>query len=409
MRPRQSVRMRRNCSLALIACLVLSIAGPATARSAWKRRIDHLVGRRPMGVAVRYGDHLIYSRKARAKRAPASNEKLLLSMALLDAFGPAERIETSFAARARSPGVVEGNLWVLGQGDPTVTAGGRYAWSLSMRATRVGRMVRAIKRAGIRRIEGRVMGNKGYFARDWWAPGWDSYFPSQEIPLPTALAFDGNVHRGRHISDPEKRLAVALTRALRTEGVRVTGTPGAGVRPEGLNEIALVSSPRLHSLMRHMNRQSSNFFAEMLGKRLGAERFGPNGTIDKGARAVRRYAAQGGVAIAAEDSSGLSYSNRVSPRGIVRLLANADRRSWGKALRRTLPKPGQGTLKDRLAGVGVRAKTGTLNGISALSGWVWLRRRGGWAEFSILSRGLTKTHAMAIEGDIVRTITRAGR
>ncbi len=401
--------MRRICSLALIACLVLSIAGPAAARSAWKRRIDHLVGRRSMGVAVRYGDRLIYSRKDRAKRVPASNEKLLLSMALLDAFGPAERIETSFAARSTSSGVVEGHLWVLGQGDPTITAGGRYARSLPLRATRVGRMVRAIKRAGIRRIEGRVMGNKGYFARDWWAPGWDSYFPSQEIPLPTALTFDGNVHRGRHIGDPEKRLAVALTRALRTEGVRVTGEPGAGIRPEGLDEVAMVSSPRLRSLLRHMNRQSSNFFAEVLGKRLGAERFGLYGTIDKGARAILRYAGRRNVTIGARDSSGLSYSNRVSPRGIVRLLADADRTSWGQALRRTLPKPGQGTLEDRLAGVRLRAKTGTLDGISALSGWVWLRRRNGWAGFSILSRGLTKTRAMAIEGDIVRTIIRAGR
>jgi len=147
----------------------------------------------------------------------------------------------------------------------------------------------------------------------------------------------------------------------------------------------------------------------MLGKRLGAERSGPYGTIAKGARAIRRYAALRGVTIGAQDSSGLSYSNRVSPRGVVRLLANAGGRSWGRTLRTSLPSPGQGTLKDRLKGVPVRAKTGTLDLISALSGWVWLRRRGGWAEFSILSEGLTKTRAMAIEGDIVRTITRSGR
>jgi D-alanyl-D-alanine carboxypeptidase/D-alanyl-D-alanine-endopeptidase (penicillin-binding protein 4) len=401
--------MRRICASALVLLLMLSIAGPAGARSTWKRRIDRLVGGRSMGVAVRYGDHLIYARKSRAKRIPASNEKLLLSMALLDAFGPGDRARTSFAARSTSSGVIEGNLWVLGQGDPTITVGGGYAWSLPVRATRVGRMVRAIKDAGIRRIQGRVMGNKGYFARDWWAPGWSSYFPSQEIPLPTSLTFDGNVHRGRHIRDPEKRLAVALTRALRTEGVRVTGEPGAGVRPDGLSEVANVSSPTLRALMRYMNRQSSNFFAEMLGKRLGAERYGPYGTIDKGARAIRRYAARRSVGIRTQDSSGLSYLNRVSPRGIVRLLANAERRSWGEALRRTLPKPGQGTLKDRLKGVPLRAKTGTLDYVSALSGWVWLRRRSDWAEFSILSGGLTKTRAMAIEGDIVRTIARSGR
>jgi D-alanyl-D-alanine carboxypeptidase len=57
----------------------------------------------------------------------------------------------------------------------------------------------------------------------------------------------------------------------------------------------------------------------------------------------------------------------------------------------------------------LRAKTGTLDYVSALSGWVWLRRRSDWAEFSILSGGLTKTRAMAIEGDIVRTIARSAR
>ena len=50
----------------------------------------------------------------------------------------------------------------------------------------------------------------------------------------------------------------------------------------------------------------------------------------------------------------------------------------------------------------VRAKTGTLIGISALSGWVWLEREGTWAEFSVMSRGMSKSAAAAIEDRIVR-------
>ena len=77
--------------------------------------------------------------------------------------------------------------------------------------------------------------------------------------------------------------------------------------------------------------------------------------------------------------------NRVSAAGIVRLLQIAERAPWGETLRGTLPAAGEGTLHDRLAGVTLRAKTGTLIDVSALSGWVWLEREDDWAEFSILS------------------------
>jgi D-alanyl-D-alanine carboxypeptidase len=54
--------------------------------------------------------------------------------------------------------------------------------------------------------------------------------------------------------------------------------------------------------------------------------------------------------------------------------------------------------------VRLRAKTGTLDEISALSGWVWLERVRDWAEFSILSRGITKTRSMQIENAIVGVV-----
>jgi D-alanyl-D-alanine carboxypeptidase/D-alanyl-D-alanine-endopeptidase (penicillin-binding protein 4) len=110
------------------------------------------------------------------------------------------------------------------------------------------------------------------------------------------------------------------------------------------------------------------------------------------------------VSVVAYDSSGLSYRNRVRPQDLVALLRFAETRPWGSAFRAGLPTGDQGTLEDRLVGVKVRAKTGTLIEISALSGWVWLDHEGGWAEFSIMSRGMSKSAAVAIEDRIVRIL-----
>ena len=87
------------------------------------------------------------------------------------------------------------------------------------------------------------------------------------------------------------------------------------------------------------------------------------------------------------------------------MLWDADGAAWGGVLRSSLPAGGQGTLKDRLTNVRIHAKTGTLDDASALSGWVWLQRTGGWAEFSILSSGFNEWTAKTIEDRIVRIVS----
>ena len=112
----------------------------------------------------------------------------------------------------------------------------------------------------------------------------------------------------------------------------------------------------------------------------------------------------------AKDGSGLSYANRVSPRGLVRLLGHVEETApYYAALRRGLPAAGQGTLEDRLGGVRLRAKTGSLDGVSALSGWVRLKRTGSWAEFSILSGGMPYYTAKGVEDRIMRVLSELGR
>ena len=412
----------RNRSVGLLAALAMlvALAGPAAAQvepipsspsttaatgeagpeilapdDPWAKRIKSLIGRRAMSVAIGLDGVWMYRQDASVRRTPASNEKLLLSLAILDRLGPDHPLPTRAMTEDDdlSDGIVNGPLWILGSGNPEVTT--------KTMAALAGR----IENAGINKISGRVIGSKRGFGRDWDAPGWKSYFPRDYVPLPTALTFNFNVSGGVHIRNPEKRAAAALTKALRNKGVKVTGTPGLGISPAvGLDEVGEVGGPTLETVLRHMNVPSSNFRAEVLGKLLGYHRAGAPGTIAKGAAAIEAFANARGGNLDANDGSGLSYSNKVPPQGMVELLWYAEDEPWGGDLRATLPKGGEGTLASRVRSVTVRAKTGTLDGISALSGWVWLKQENRWAAFSIISRGMPKTTASGIEDAIVTTL-----
>src|ERR687892_115656 len=313
----------RGCIVAgVVAACVASSAGPASAtsvaipttgapRPGWAVEIDRLVGGLPVGVSVRDEGVDLYGHGAARRQAPASNEKLVLSMALLNALEPEAALVTQAAAGATPvAGILAGDLWILGSGDPDIR-------DATMRL-----LAQRVRDAGVTHIEGAVVGSTGYFKRDWFAPGWKRDFPRSQVALPTALTFEGNQAGGIHVSDPELR------------------------------------------------------------------------------------AAGWGVELRALDGSGLSYANRVSPRGLTRLLEAAEDLPWGEALREALPEPGQGTLGGRLRHLQVHAKTGTLRSISALSGYVWLRRAGSWASFSILTRDVSKSVAVRLEDRIVRILAR---
>jgi D-alanyl-D-alanine carboxypeptidase/D-alanyl-D-alanine-endopeptidase (penicillin-binding protein 4) len=362
----------------------------------WMKRIDALAGD-TTSVALGMDGTYLYERADTRSRTPASNEKLALSMALLDTFGRDYRIVTHAAVAGTEEGVVAGDLWILGRGDPEVSR------------ARIAALAERIADGGITRVRGRIMGSTSYFRHDWWATGWRKGISRDYVALPTALTFRGNVVAGVHVRDPEQQAAVALTNDLETLSVAVAGTPGAGPAPRGLTDVAAVHSRPLGDILTTMNRWSSNFDAEVLGKLLGASVSGTPGTIAKGAAAIESWAAAQGVDWTAYDSSGLSYADRATAGGIVRLLWAADEAPWGRALRLSLPKGGQGTLHDRLRDVTLHAKTGSLENISALSGWVWLEHEDAWAEFSILSSGLDKPAAASIEDRIVRLVSSKAR
>jgi len=382
------MRIRRGLTWpALLVAASLVGSSVSAAPTAASSELDRLARGGDASVVVAARGETLYEHAGDEKRTPASVQKVLLSMALFDELGPGRRITTRVLS-AKATGDV-GNLWVAGGGDASMVSG----FGDSTR-TGVQRLAKRIERAGIERVRGSVIVDSSLFANDWHAPGWQPW--SRDFAnRPTALAVDGNVS-----PNPPLAFGTALTDALEKRGIAVGQGPRSSRVPARVRVIARVPSAPLRTLITHMNVTSSNFYAEMLGKFLGARVFGPPGTMSKGARAIEQFAARHDVELIANDSSGLSYANRVSARDLVALLEHARRQRWGRALSHSLPGPGQGTLASRLAGVPVHAKTGTLwNGASALVGWVRLRT-GGIAEFAILSHGSRKS----IENAIVKRI-----
>jgi D-alanyl-D-alanine carboxypeptidase/D-alanyl-D-alanine-endopeptidase (penicillin-binding protein 4) len=137
---------------------------------------------------------------------------------------------------------------------------------------------------------------------------------------------------------------------------------------------------------------SNNFFAETLLKALGAH-FGSGGSTLAGALVVKRFARTLGTGVRQVDGSGLTRSNRVTPAQVARLLVAMRRDPAGDAFLHSLPVAGrEGTVAHRMRGTAAagrcRTKTGTLTGVSALSGYCF-DRYGRTMAFSILMNRVT--------------------
>ena len=318
------------------------------------------------------GDGLLFADSSSKPRIPASNQKLFVTAALLAELGPAARLQTRVYARGgldgRRESVVAGDLVIVGDGDPAFGTG-RFARAHDQPATRVSELARNVAAAGVKRVKGRILADATIFDRERRAGPYLS-------PL-SGLSFNNGYDGGDYARSPELVAAKGLKSALRKRGVRVKGQvgranlPAAALRSEPL---ASVASPTVAKLIEETNVPSNNFFAEMLLKRLAATS-GRKGTRQRGNDKVETFAASVGTAVESVDGSGLSRRNRVSPKHVGRLLvAMAHDEQNSTAYIDSLPVAGrEGTVADRMRGTAAegncRTKTGTLSGVSALSGY----------------------------------------
>lgn len=161
-------------------------------------------------------------------------------------------------------------------------------------------------------------------------------------------------------------------------------------------------SPPLKDILQTVNKKSQNLWTELLLRTLGAE-FGENGSSRQGIQAVKSFLKRTGIdpnTISIADGSGLSRHNLVSPLQIITLLRYIRRHQFGEAFYNSLPVAGlDGTLKRRMLGTNaqekVRAKTGTLNHVKALSGYIQSKDNEEFV-FSIIANNYTVPTAMAV-------------
>lgn len=197
------------------------------------------------------------------------------------------------------------------------------------------------------------------------------------------------------VADPPLFAAGALREALEEKGLLVHGSTRSVAEAHGsplgantlfapalangrhVRVLAIHTSPRLLDVLEVVNKQSNNFMAEQVVRTIGRVARG-DGTVQGGTSAVRDFVVEtlgsDGDAIELFDGSGLSPLNRVTAGSVIRLLEYAFDTTLWPSFWKTLPETGAPRELRRMlrtpAEGRVRAKTGTIRRVSALSGYV---------------------------------------
>jgi serine-type D-Ala-D-Ala carboxypeptidase/endopeptidase (penicillin-binding protein 4) len=414
--------------------------------------------------------------------APASNMKLFTSAAALEYLGPDFRFVTYLLADGPiRDGVLEGNLYLFGTGDPTL--GSRFAQAP---APPLVALADSLLARGIREIRGDLIGDGSFFAGPGTGEGWQpdnlnawyapqagalsvhenlvrvevrpgapggppelSYVPGGEgvTVLNQAVTGGGGridvrrmeyggpiVVRGRiasgnasfavSVGDPAMyaaalfrdvlvRREIALHGAVRVitdaDSSPVTSRKVFAPAYDGdaprLQVLGVHTSVPLLEILTVINHRSQNFYSEQVLRSLGRA-VGGDGSAVAGGWAVKQLLARAGVDTAGvhvADGCGLSPLNQASAHSFVALLDYMARSPHGDAFRETLPVAGEVRRFRRMGGTpaagNLQAKTGTIERVSALSGYV-TAANGERLAFSIISNDISVPRGKYIENMI---------
>jgi D-alanyl-D-alanine carboxypeptidase/D-alanyl-D-alanine-endopeptidase (penicillin-binding protein 4) len=328
------------------------------------------------GCAVRLrGDSTVWERDAWRRMLPASTLKTLAAASLRNLLGPSDGLSTRLLRTGPlTDSVVQGDLVLEGGGDPSFA---REPDSLALE-----RAARELRAGGLRGVRGSlVIRDPLLKPSDSPWPGswdWDNSLTDCDGGAPTGISVDGNCPNDSSQAHPHRRIARRLRAALERAGIQVTG----GDRHElGISSPATdtalktwTSAP-LDTLLAQALWKSSNHDMETFG--LVAGRTDPVSSRRAGIAAVRRDLSGIGFDTTRNDVadlSGLSRKNAISTGAMARALARMSRDPRRNVFP-LLPSPGQGTLKKRFqrtlpAGTQLRAKTGSLDGVSTLVGLI---------------------------------------
>ena len=275
--------------------VVLAAASPAT--GSLKTRLDRAL--RVQGVsssqtgAIVYDlslDAYVYRKNQALALKPASNEKLPVAVTALSILQPGYTIPTELRAKGHQTGSVwNGKLILKGYGDPALSG------------SQLGRLARAVGKKGITHVTGAIVGDETFFDKVRVGPGWKASFYKNECPPLSALIVNRGHFRGYITSRPALAAAKMLRSKLVDRGIKVDGRAKLGRADPSSAVIATERSPALRWLVRSMDRQSDNFYAETFVKLLGALEAN-EGSTTAGRRVIRRSCDAGTCRSAASSS-----------------------------------------------------------------------------------------------------------
>jgi D-alanyl-D-alanine carboxypeptidase/D-alanyl-D-alanine-endopeptidase (penicillin-binding protein 4) len=345
----------------------------------------------PACVLVSEADRTLYEVAADTPVIPASTLKLVTAATVLAHLDASETLRTTAERSAPvTDGVLAGDLWLVGGGDPVLATGpppdGPGEGEAPVR-TPVEALADRIVATGIRSVQGRVLGDESRYDALRGVPSWPARYQQRDEvgPLSALTVNDGFVPApgggADAYPDPPAGAAAVLTQLLRARGVEVAGEPGSGVAPpEVATEVAAIDSPPVLALVGQMLRESDNGTAELLLKEVG-HRVAGEGSTAAGAAVAEETLASLGLPMAGVDvvdGSGLDRGNQVTCRLLHDLLRAVDAGGQvegglavagvtGTLARRFLDTPVSGHL---------RAKTGSLNNVASLAGYADTRNEG---------------------------------
>jgi D-alanyl-D-alanine carboxypeptidase/D-alanyl-D-alanine-endopeptidase (penicillin-binding protein 4) len=424
----------------------------------------------PSQVAVKVASldtgRTLYEENAAKLLHPASNMKIYTVAAALDRLTPDFRFKTSAYAQAApdASGTVRGDLTVYGRGDPSFAASfnnGDYYKAIDDFAARIAA-------AGVKRVEGNIVGDESYFTGGRLGYGWEWddlqwYYGAEisaltvndnsldlfvkpgtavgaqaivttgpvtplvtiinrvttsprgtrrnvmvvrplgtnnieltgSVPLGSDAATDKGLIGSVAVENPALLFVYMLRSSLASKGVAIMGQSQTvdarararlPLRTDSLVEIASVQSPPLSVIAAQTLKPSQNLYTELILRTLG--KFAPpleaaasseRTSVEDGIEAVKRFLREAGIeprgTFVQADGSGLSRHNYITADGTTRLLTYMSTHRYSNAFRDALPIAGvDGTLRTRLKGTpaagNLRAKTGTINAVASLSGYV---------------------------------------
>jgi len=346
---------------------------------------------------VAAGGDVIFEHQPSLPVAPASNMKLLTAYAALESLGPDFRFVTRVMAETEpdADGLIEADLYVIGGGDPVLMSP-EYVAVLppadNKTFTSIADLTDQTLAANVATIYGGVVVDESRYDEQRSVDGWPASYASQQAGALSAAMLDQGMVGWRdgyasqvgvaeppllpRASEPAIEFGTNFDDMLEAT-VLISRAPRKAAPDEldldALVELASISSPPLTDIVAQMLVNSDNTTAEMIVKELAVAN-GQTGHTDSGLLALRSTMATAGLDdpdFLPLDGSGLNADSTLTCDLVRRVLDDPEHKT---DLRAGLAVAGEsGTLADSFIGTKfegrLRAKTGFLSSVSALSGY----------------------------------------